>query len=135
VPLPAYVRHRPPLVRQEWTPLQGVSYYRLRQTNFDGTSSWTDAVSVFIGGSDNITIFPNPAHDFISVVFSGDVDETTSTLELTDVLGNSVMRESIRLTENNRMKILNTSDLSRGIYLIHVKSSAGTSLAQKIIIN
>jgi hypothetical protein len=38
-------------------PLQGISYYRLKQTDFDGTSSWSDAVSVFIGSNENITVF------------------------------------------------------------------------------
>jgi hypothetical protein len=116
-------------------PFQGISYYRLRQTDFDGTSSWSDAVSVFIGGSDNVTIFPNPASDVVRIIFFGNMPEAYNSIELTDVLGKSVMSESILLSENDRTKILNTANLDKGIYLIHITNGSGTSIAQKIIIN
>ncbi|HEY0978523.1 MAG TPA: T9SS type A sorting domain-containing protein [Flavobacteriales bacterium] len=45
-------------------PLPGVSYYRLKQTDTDGTSTWSDVLPITIesGGADPI-ISPNPAKD------------------------------------------------------------------------
>jgi hypothetical protein len=85
-------------------PLQGISFYRLRQTDFDGTSTWSDIVSVLIGGSDNIIIFPNPADDFIRIIFPDDLWMEQSTVVLTDVLGNTVLKESENISEKDRIK-------------------------------
>jgi hypothetical protein len=116
-------------------PLQGISYYRLRQTDFDGTSTWSDVVSVFIGGDENVIIFPNPAHDLVGIIFSGNSSEGNKTIEVTDALGKTIMSESKKVSGKDRMEILNTSNFSKGVYLMRITDAAGTSLARKIIIN
>jgi hypothetical protein len=49
-------------------PLNGVSYYRLKQTDFNGDFSYSDIVTVAFSTSDIITIYPNPVKEnlFIS---------------------------------------------------------------------
>lgn len=116
-------------------PMEGISYYRLRQTDFDNTESWSDIVNVFIGGTENVTVFPNPADDFISIMLSGNISGGNKTIELTDNLGNVIMSESKKFSEKERIKILNTARFSKGIYFIRITDSAGTSLIRKIIIN
>jgi hypothetical protein len=115
-------------------PLQGISYYRLRQTDFDGTSSWSGVVSVLIKGNENFILFPNPANDFLKILFSGD-SPAQFTIEAADVLGNLVINESINFSEAERAKTLNTSNLSKGAYIIRLTDPSGTSFARKIVIN
>ena len=116
-------------------PLTGILFYRLRQTDFNGEFSHSQVVSVFIGEDETVSIFPNPAHDFVTIAFSGNIAGGYKTVELTDILGNSIINISKRFTEQDRVEILNISLLSKGVYFVRIADSAGTSFTRKIIIN
>lgn len=71
-----------------------------------------------VENNNNISIFPNPAKDFVFV-------KTPSNKEgfkvvFFDVLGKQVIKESINKTNNQ----INVSSLSKGIYIINVKSES-----------
>lgn len=51
-------------------PLTGTSYYRIRQTDFDGTSSLSTVVTVHFGPTD-FSVFPNPVSSQSSLTISG----------------------------------------------------------------
>ena len=56
-------------------PLPRVSYYRLRQEDHDGQRSWSNVVSVMMGERiTDLEVFPNPAADRVSVLFSEAMD-------------------------------------------------------------
>lgn len=52
------------------TPLAGTSYYRIRQTDFDGTSSISKVVTVLFGPAD-FSVYPNPVSSNASLTLSG----------------------------------------------------------------
>ncbi|MBC7862298.1 MAG: T9SS type A sorting domain-containing protein [Bacteroidia bacterium] len=49
------------------TPLDGVSYYRLKQTDFGGQFSYSALVNVNYSGSVSVSVFPNPVSDEINL--------------------------------------------------------------------
>ena len=62
-------------------PFAGINYYRLRQSD---DAAYTKTVSIFVNGKETITLFPNPARDFIHLDFS---TETEAGFRLTDASG------------------------------------------------
>lgn len=97
-------------------PFHGTSFYRLKQTDFDGTVSYSETKSVRLTKANSFTsvVYPNPASEKINITFN---DETENIKELVvlDVFGKTVLR---KLLQGSLME-LNTSSLSAGVYFFH----------------
>lgn len=59
------VRH---YVEYDPTPLAGLSYYRLRQTDLNGDSSYGPSVPVLLEAADDLFLYPSPASSVVNVV-------------------------------------------------------------------
>ena len=63
-------------------PLPGLSYYRLRQTDLDGTETWSNTVAVQ-WEQELPVAYPNPVHDVVTIAGIG----PDAVVELLDPLG------------------------------------------------
>lgn len=63
-------------------PLPGLSYYRLRQTDLDGTETWSNTVAVQ-WEQDTPIAYPNPVHDVVTIAGIG----PDAVVEVLDPLG------------------------------------------------
>ena len=70
-----------------------------------------------------VSVFPNPAKDVLNVAIPSNIDVRSS--QLFDILGKDT---GVRLVDGQ----MNTSNLARGVYMLNIRTSAGT-LTQKII--
>ncbi len=95
-------------------PFLGLSYYRLKQTDFDGAYSYSSMVPVQVITDKPYKIYPNPATDHITIIF--DSDDNTK-IRITDQLGREVTSEMIQGARSMR---INTSGLSKGMYLFYI---------------
>ncbi len=108
-----------------------------KQTSQGCTTSDTVTVIVINGdGIDNnklshIVIYPNPAKDFI--VISTDNIKGNFTISILNVKGEKVYQSNIDEFKNNK-HIINTSDLSEGIYILQINTN-NKVYTNKIIIN
>ncbi len=93
-------------------PLSGTSYYRLRQTDLDGSSASYQIVSVHIPGG--IAVFPNPSDGKVIIV---DAPEG-SAIALFDLAGRNIPFTSDK--HNGVLEIRPKAVLQSGIYLIRV---------------
>lgn len=100
-------------------PLNGTAYYRIKQTDFDGRSSFSEMFSVFcqteIG---NLSISPNPCGDYMNIEFSLQTKQVHR-LKIYSTLGDPVM--SFQIPEDTqRFKMTGLDKLTPGMYILEI---------------
>ncbi len=109
---------------QDNNPLEGVSYYRLRQYDFDGTTTVSDIEIVDRGAGYNlesITAYPNP----VSLSNSSNITLTNTygdniSIKLIDIKGDLVYAKQ---NISGQINITLPSDISTGLYTLILTSS------------
>lgn len=107
-------------------PLPGVSYYRLRQTDFNGDFEIFGPVAVNFSGSSltGVALFPNPANEFSHVMINGN-HSGKGWVRVTDITGRIVANYQIVLEKGVTPFTLQTSDLAPGQYMVSVETADG----------
>jgi hypothetical protein len=115
---------------QEWDhdPYIGTSYYRLKQTDFDGKISYSETVKVNLTESGNVFISPNPAGNFLTITTDASGMERA---EIYDAIGRHCI--SVPFHHDNPPNVIDISRLSQGIYFINLTNSTGNITSQKIV--
>lgn len=105
------------------TPLATINYYRLKQVDTDGKSSYSPTVSVnFKGNGKQMSVFPNPANDRLTVV--SERFDTEGVVEIYDLAGRLV--ESVK----NTTSPLDISRLNAGLYQLRLLDKTGAVVNQ-----
>ena len=116
------------------SPLNGHSYYRLKQVDHDGKSSYFSPVPVHLDLSNMFTIFPNPATDMNEVKVRLDVNEISEVLVIVqDITGRENYSKVLLQNSGNDIAIDINDKLPDGIYFITATSKQGI-FRQKLII-
>ncbi|MEL7159494.1 MAG: hypothetical protein AAFN92_01945 [Bacteroidota bacterium] len=92
------------------SPMPGTSYYRLQQTDFDGSTTFSEIVTLSRGDSDKLRFYPNPATTAVHL-------DGVTTAVIRDLSGTIVLRASLDATEPGRLT-LDVGELPRGSYLV-----------------
>ncbi len=123
----------------DYSPTNGLAYYRLKQTDFDGHSTFSGLVYVDFYGNQkpfSFVAFPNPS-DGNSIKLSIESEQAeTVILSVCDVVGKEYFSKTI-LTEENGNSLLNINFmgyLTSGIYSITAKSKDGKLLGSSKMI-
>ena len=91
------------------------SYYRLKQIDFNGASSYSDIVRISNRKSDFFDIYPNPSSDYLN--FRGDL------LQLEETKVEIFSTEGVKVLEDQlNGSALNVSKLNSGLYFIRILS-------------
>jgi hypothetical protein len=109
-------------------PLNKVSYYRLKQTDWDGTSTRSQVKSVdFSSDAAGFTVYPNPAEGFARLYIEEQDDEELQ-VEIYSIEG-KFMSGNV-LTSNQ----IDLQHLTPGIYFVKITSANGNSLGIKRLV-
>lgn len=115
---------------QDLQPLQGVSYYRLKQTDYNGKFSYSNVVAVNIENLSTFNIISiSKNNNELNIVLSGNDDQKIK-LELYDMSGKKILSLTTTLLQN-RTITLPLNQISGGIYLL--KLSEGEQLISRKI--
>jgi hypothetical protein len=112
-------------------PLTGISYYKIKQTDYDGAEDVTQAIAIYNpGGSigiDQVKVMPNPFSGEAKIVFNAK-QNYAATAEIKNLGGQVCIRQPL-----NAVRGLNTVNLDRigilakGIYTLTIINISGSS--------
>ncbi|HRP89335.1 MAG TPA: T9SS type A sorting domain-containing protein [Edaphocola sp.] len=107
-------------------PELGDNFYRLKQVDFDGTSTYSTIRVLQFSGSKAIKVYPNPAGDYVTITGLDGQNE----IMLSNVLGQVISK-----TKNNNAstKQIDLKDLPASMYMITIKSESGSLSTFKIV--
>jgi hypothetical protein len=108
-------------------PMSGVSYYRLKQTDYNGdfTYSNIDVVS-FDKSSDQIELHPNPLNGNGQLLFNS-VFNAFVTVDVLDVSGRIVLSKSIKADKGDNSVTIDLEMLNEGLYILSLKNGEKVS--------
>jgi Secretion system C-terminal sorting domain len=105
-----------------------ISYYRLRQMDFDGKESLSKVVSVRQTQKGQIQISPNPTSDKVNIFLSNNDRLESTTITVYDLIGRQVLTQK---TTANAFE-LDMSNLAKGTYLVKIDAN-NSVYTEKII--
>jgi hypothetical protein len=109
---------------RDMSPYKGSSYYRLQQTDYDGSFSYSDTREVWIMPS-MISMYPNPVKGRLTV----ETEEYPLRYQLSDTSGRLLKRGELL---DSRVE-LDLTSLEPGVYTLRLESDSVSSITQKII--
>lgn len=118
----------------DYEPLQGVSFYRLKEVDKDGKTFYSNPVSVdFNSSEDGILVYPNPSDGKFTVQLAGQTG-TQVLVVLRDVQGKEFYSKVFLLTTGSETLAIDaTGQVAPGVYFV-VASSDNEIFERKILI-
>ena len=135
--------HGTSLVKNEYsfkdeTPLEGTSYYRLKQVDFDGPFSYSPIQSLnnaqVVLTADDVNVFPNPATTEINVAVQIK-KEGDQEIQIIDLSGRVVYSQSQSFYEGQNQFKLPLDNLPTGFYFVKFGAEGQTPVLKKFLKN
>ena len=104
------------------TPVNGQSYYRLKQVDFDGSVTLSKVVSVaYDPGS--IKLYPNPFEENLIINLDGKWDDRIIELMILDSSGGMLNHELLALEKGGHQIVVDGRLLPPGLYFIRLRGN------------
>ncbi|MFO8067401.1 MAG: T9SS type A sorting domain-containing protein, partial [Bacteroidales bacterium] len=120
------------------SPLNGVSYYRIKQTDYDGEYDYSNIVSIHYQkqGDASLTLYPNPnrGNDF-HLALNGFSNYENVVILINDLYGKTVHTEFVNADNNGMLNrnIRPYNKLTPGIYVVTVSSASAKFNARMVV--
>ncbi|MFT5860794.1 MAG: hypothetical protein ACI865_002909 [Flavobacteriaceae bacterium] len=110
------------------SPLDGTSYYRIKQTDFDGVSTYTNTIAVnFESTFDELAVYPNPVKDNSVLSFIGNATGETL-ITVMEVSGKLLMTLAHDSSLGKNTVELKTAEMNSGVYFLTIQNDSETKL-------
>lgn len=107
-------------------PFIGVSYYRLGQTDVDGSSTWSGAVMVHRSANEEPILFPNPASERFVLRCA----QRSGVIQMIDANGREV---PVDVQYSDDAAEVNVSQLRTGVYSVRFTTASGVKAMPVVI--
>jgi len=106
--------------------LNDVSYYRLKQTDYDGKFTYSQTRSIVIGVVNaTVKIWPNPSNGSINIQSN---ELRFSELKIYNSTGQEVSQNIVYLNQSEKEVLIDISMLKNGLYYLKTPNSSSTFL-------
>ncbi|MBD0401304.1 T9SS type A sorting domain-containing protein [Flammeovirga sp. EKP202] len=104
-------------------PFIGVSYYRLKQTDFDSKYEYSNALKVYLKdlNTQSLKLFPNPTEGSFSVIGN---NADLKKMRVYNVLGQEVTGLVVLISDQGNRVDLDASKLKKGLYYLKTRTSS-----------
>lgn len=117
----------------------GVTYYRLKQMDNDGTFTYSEVRAVTGKANQNtnyidVSIYPNPVYDELKVRFNElPQDVTSATVQIVNINGQIVQEFNAGLQSHQVLEIEEVKHLAPAMYLLSIRMNNGEQILQKFV--
>ncbi len=118
----------------DWSPANGVSYYRLSQTDFDGSTEQLNTISVRCADDSKSVVTAYNNNEGNIVILSDMITHDNFTVRLYDALGKNIRSASYESDKGVSTHFLDIKGLNAGIYLISIEGKV-EKVSKKIVVN
>lgn len=109
-------------------PFNGTSYYRLKQTDFNGSYSYSNIESVYLKESNQIEVYPNPNETGLLKI------ETDNTNPFDIKLINTLGQIIYHTKSNNTITEIDLTAFEKGVYIVYINNES-VNFTRKVIYN
>ncbi len=117
------------------TPIAGISYYRLKATDFDGSIEYHKVISVdFKVSVIKFIIYPNPikSYDKLNVLFSATADIKKNNIIIRDGFGSVIYENTL---SSGITTITLPNHIKPGVYFVSSNDGNQTKIARLVVVN
>lgn len=109
-------------------PLKGISYYQLKQTDFDGKSTLSKIISINSTDQTIVKIYPNPAKELLTIEIN---HANSQIVSLVTGTGKKIFISSDLMDGKIQ---LNTRNFARGLYLLLIEQNGQIVYKKKVVL-
>ncbi len=132
------VRCQQPFDNIDYNPLPGTNYYRLKMTDADGNSTYSNIIGLINNktGFEVLGISPNPVQNNGNLILNiSSAQKTNMQIIITDINGKQVQAISETLSAGSNRLILNVNNFPAGTYQLTCTTAEGIKETTRFIKN
>ncbi len=114
------------------TPLNGINYYRIKQSDFDGSFTYSKVVAVKFFSSSQLQVMPNPTYGSFEVLFEKPLS-SEGILLIQSTEGKLIFEKKLDIIGMQRITIPEIST-SKGTYFVSVITEFGIQKSKIIVL-
>ena len=112
------------------TPYQGTSFYRLKQTDLDGNSKYSNIIPVNFSRQSPVSVYPNPSPGTVYV--SGlPADQASLKVEWYDI-GGRLLQQQMASAQGGLVRL--DTRFNNGVYVLKFETADGTVIVKNVLI-